>query len=36
MWGIMSDFDDCFRNNEGDKGNEGVFNLHDTPIDCLF
>jgi len=31
-----NDFDDCFRNNEGDKGNEGVFSLHDTPTDCLF
>jgi len=31
-----NDFDDCFRNNEGDKGNEGVFSLHDTPIYCLF
>ena len=25
-----------FRNNEGDKSNEGVFSLHDTPTDCLF
>ena len=31
-----NDFDDCFKNNEGDKNNEGVFSLHDTPIDCLF
>eukprot|EP00258_Populus_trichocarpa_P028194 XP_024444213.1 uncharacterized protein LOC18095382 [Populus trichocarpa] len=31
-----NDFDDCFRNNEGDKGKEGVFSLHDTPTDCLF
>ena len=36
MWGIMSDFDDYFRNNEGDKGNESVFSLHNTPTDCLF
>jgi hypothetical protein len=31
-----NDFDDCFRNNEGDKGNECVFSLHDTPTNCLF
>uniref|UniRef100_A0A3N7ET70 Uncharacterized protein n=1 Tax=Populus trichocarpa TaxID=3694 RepID=A0A3N7ET70_POPTR len=31
-----NDFDDCFRNNEGDKDNEGVFSLHDTPTNCLF
>jgi len=31
-----NDFDDCFRNNDGDKDNEGVFSLHDTPTDCLF
>jgi len=31
-----NDFDECFRNNEEDKGNEGVFSLHDTPTDCLF
>jgi hypothetical protein len=31
-----NDFDDCFRNNEGDKGSKGVFSLHNTPTDCLF
>jgi len=31
-----NDCDDYFRNDEGDKGNEGVFSLHDTPTDCLF
>ena len=31
-----NDFDDYFRNNEGDKDNEGVFSLHDTPTVCLF
>jgi len=31
-----NDFDDCFRNNERDKDNEGVFSLHDTPTDYLF
>jgi hypothetical protein len=31
-----NDFDDCFRNNEGDKVNEGEFSLHDTPTDYLF
>jgi hypothetical protein len=31
-----NDFDDCFRNNERDKDNEGMFSLHDTPTDYLF
>ena len=31
-----NDFDDCFRNNEGEKGIDGVFSLYDTPTDCLF
>jgi len=31
-----NEFNDCFRNNEGDKGNEGAFSLHDTSTDCLF
>jgi hypothetical protein len=30
------DFDECFRNNEEDKGNEAGFSLHDTPTDFLF
>ena len=30
-----NDFDECFRNNEEDKGNEVVFSLHDAPTDCL-
>ena len=31
-----NDFDECFRNNEEDKGNKAMFSLHDTPTDCLF
>jgi hypothetical protein len=31
-----NDFDECFRNNEEDKGNEVVFSLYDTPTNCLF
>jgi len=31
-----NDFDECFRNNEEDKGNEIVFSLHNAPTDCLF
>jgi len=31
-----NDFDECFRNNKEDKGNEVMFSLHDTPTDCLF
>jgi hypothetical protein len=30
------DFDECFKNNVEDKGNEADFSLHDTPTDCLF
>jgi hypothetical protein len=30
-----NDFDECFRNNEEDKGNEVVFSLHDAPTNCL-
>jgi len=31
-----NDFDECFRNNEEDKGNEVVFGLHNALTDCLF
>ena len=31
-----NDIDECLRNNEETEGNDAIFNLHDTPADCLF
>jgi hypothetical protein len=29
---VINDFNECFRNNEKNKGNEVMFNLHNTPF----
>jgi hypothetical protein len=31
-----NDFNEYFKNNEENKGNEAVFSLHDTPTGYLF